>query len=673
MKITKIIIYSFVFLLNLTCLAQNFELGKVSIAELEEKHHPKDTSAVAAILFKKGKTSFEYSQENGFMLQTVVKVRIKIYKKEGYDWANKAINYSIDSSPKESLDFSDAVTYNLVNGKIEKTKLKSDGIFVEKINKYLNRKKITMPNVKEGSVVEYEYTIRTPNKVNPRDWDFQTSIPVNYCEYKTLIPEYYSYNTTTKGFITPKIDVVKNSKSINITSKERYQGAGLSPTTTSYSNDTYTYMETVSTYVTENLPAMKNESFVNNIDNYTSSLVQELATMQFPGEAIKSFATNWNSVVKTIYDYEDFGSELNKTGYFEDQIKALIAPLNSPEEKIAAIFTYVKNNVKWNGFRGFYCEQGVRTAFKNKTGNVGDINLMLTAMLRFAGIEANPVLVSTRDNGIALFPSRTAFDYVIAAIESPNGLVLLDATEANSMPNVLPTRDLNWFGRLIRKDGSSSEVDLMPKTLSNDAVTMNYTVEPSGRVTGKMQRQLTQHNAMLYRNRVIGENQETYLEKLENENGKIEIEDYKRHNEKELNAPVGEVFSFTGSNLCEVIQDKIYINPLLFYTYKENPFKQETREYPIDYGFPFTDRYAVNIQIPEGYVVESVPAPVNMVMQDDLGGFKFLTNVAGNTIQLSVQHQIKVPIVASDYYEMLKEYYKKMIEKENEKIVLKKA
>ena len=258
MKITKIIIYSFVLLFNLNCLAQNFELGKVSIAELEEKHHPKDTSAVAAILFKKGRTSFEYSQENGFMIQTVVNVRIKIYKKEGYDWANKTINYSIDSSPKESLDFSDAVTYNLVNGKIEKTKLKSDGIFVEKINKYWNRKKITMPNVKEGSVIEYEYSIRTPNKVHPRDWDFQTAIPVNYCEYKTSIPEYYSYNSSTKGFIIPKVNVMKNSKSITITSKERSQGQGLSSSRTSFSNDVYIYMETTTTYIAEHLPAMKN-------------------------------------------------------------------------------------------------------------------------------------------------------------------------------------------------------------------------------------------------------------------------------------------------------------------------------------------------------------------------------------------------------------------------------
>lgn len=663
--------FSLVFIVTFHSYSQEFEKGKVSLAELQEKHHPKDTAAVAAILFEIGKVDFEYSQDNGFTMVTDVTTRIKIYKKGGYDWANKKISYNINSNPKESVYFSDAATYNLVNGKIEKTKLKSDGTFDEKVNKYWSTKKITMPNVKEGSVIEYTYKIKSPRLSELSDWSFQTSIPVNYSEFKTYVPEYFIYKPNMKGYLMPKVKVEQSRKSISYSYREalgRDQVVNGSST-----QEKLEFNETRTTYFANDVPALKEESFVNNIKNYISSVSHELSSIHYPNQPYKNYSTNWESVAKAIYDYEDFGPELNKTGYFEDEIKALIAPLNSPEEKIAAIFTYVKNNVKWNGFLGYYCEQGVRTAFKNKTGNVGDINLMLTAMLRFAGIEANPVLVSTRDNGIALFPSRTAFDYVIVAIENPNGLVLLDATEANSMPNILPTRDLNWMGRLIRKDGSSSEVDLMPKVLSNDAVTMSYTVDPTGKVTGKMQRQLTHYNAMLFRNRVNGENQDAYLEKLENENGKIEIEDYKRVNEKELNAPLGEIFSFTGSNLCDVIQDKIYINPLLFYTYKENPFKQETREYPIDYSYPFTDRYAINIQIPEGYVVESVPAPVNMVMQDDLGGFKFLTNVAGNTIQLSVQHQIKVPIVSSDYYEMLKEYYQKMIEKENEKIVLKKA
>ena len=140
--------------------AQEFKLGKVSIAELEQKVHPKDSSATAAILYKKGTARIEYDQTNGFILVTQVDARIKIYKKEAYDWANQSVVYYIgNNDSREKVDFSDVNTFNLVNGKIEKTKLKSDGIFNEEINKYRARKKITMPNVKEGSVLEYSYTV----------------------------------------------------------------------------------------------------------------------------------------------------------------------------------------------------------------------------------------------------------------------------------------------------------------------------------------------------------------------------------------------------------------------------------------------------------------------------------------------------------------------------------
>lgn len=82
MKKIQLIAAFFIVVFNTT--AQKLELGAVSIAELQEKSHPKDSSAVAAILFKKGRTYFDYTQENGFVMMTEVSTRIKIYKKEGY-------------------------------------------------------------------------------------------------------------------------------------------------------------------------------------------------------------------------------------------------------------------------------------------------------------------------------------------------------------------------------------------------------------------------------------------------------------------------------------------------------------------------------------------------------------------------------------------------------------
>ncbi len=671
MKCNQLFIILFFTLFFFKGNAQTFELGKVTIAELEEKEHPKDPSASAAILFEKGKNSYEFSQEKGFVMITEVKTRIKIYKKEGYDWANKKVEYYIGDNLKEIISISDATTFNLVDGKIEKTKLKSDGEFDEKLNRYWSQKKITMPNVKEGSIIEFKYVVRSYNISNPRVWKFQTSIPVNYSEYKTFIPEYFVYNTNQKGYIFPKVSVEKKSGDINITSKERSQNGLV--VNTNFSNDKIEYLETRTTYIAENLPAMKDEAFVNNIDNYTSSLLQELSMTKYPNQPFKTYSTDWNSVVKTIYDYDDFGTELNKTGYFEEDLKRVIDGLSSTEEKILAIFNYVKETVKWNNYLGYSCNDGVRKAYKDKTGNIAEINLMLTAMLRHVGLTANPVLVSTRSNGIAMYPNRTAFNYVITAVENGNGLTLLDASDHYSTPNILPLRALNWIGRLIRKDGTSIEVDLMPKVPSNDVVMLNYEIDASGVVLGKLRRQRTDYNAMIFRKNTGDVKEDVFLEKFENDNNKIEVKEYSRTNEKDLKVPVVENFSFSGSNFSEIIGGTIYINPMLFFAVEQNPFKQENREYPIDYGFPFLDKYNVTIKIPEGYKVETIPTPLILNMDENLGDFKFLITKSENMIQLVITHQINSSIVTADYYSMLKEFYQKMIEKQNEKIVLKKV
>ena len=347
MKFIKLFSLSFLLLFFVKVTAQEFKLGKVSIAELQQTVHPKDTAAAAAILYKKGSSSIEFDPNEGFITTTEVEIRIKIYKKNGYDWANHEVWYYNNSDLSEKVSISDAVTYNLVAGKIEKTKLKSEGIFTEAVNKYRGQKKITMPNVKEGSVIEFKYSIRSPSRII-RDWNFQSSIPVNYSQFVTYIPEYYTFNARQKGYIFPKVTTVKKDKSILLTSKERnnYGGGNGRVVGTDFSTDKVNYMEIQTTYVGQDLPAMKDEAFVNNIDNYTASIEHELSMVQFPNSPIKAYSTDWNSVVKTIYDYESFGPELNKTGYFEDDVKKLIAGLNTTEEKILTIFNYVKSTVK---------------------------------------------------------------------------------------------------------------------------------------------------------------------------------------------------------------------------------------------------------------------------------------------------------------------------------------
>jgi ribosomal protein L24 len=647
--------------------AQEFKLGKVSLAELEQKFHPKDSSAVAAILFKKGDVRFDYAPETGFQIITTVKSRIKVYKTEGYKYANFNVPYYLYNGSDANVKIENAVTYNLVNGKIEKTKLATDGIFVEKINQNYAQKKITMPNVKEGCVIEYEYATKSNNIGSLIDWRFQNAIPVNYSEFATAIPEYFDFRICQKGFFPIDIISSKEGRNISYTDPNRVQTGN----SISYQNQNMSFTETIDKYSAKDLPAIKEEQFVNNMDNYIVGIDHELSSISYPQSTIKYFSTNWEAVVKTIYEYDSFGDELNKSGYFEQDVKTLLVNLKTPSEIIATLLNHVKNTVKWNNNAGYSCNEGVKAAYKNKTGNCAEINLMLTAMLRFAGLTANPVLISTRANGITVFPSRNAFNFVLAAVETPEGLVLLDATEKYSEPNILPLRDLNWVGRLIRKDATSVEVDLMPKTTALEIKTMVVALKPDGALEGQARYQHVNHAAMEFRKKFLAQDSNLYLEKLENKSGAIEISDYTRDNDKNLSEPIIEKFKFRQSRNVDFIAGRMYVKPMFFLNSSYNPFKQEQRLYPVDFGFPKQERYNISISIPAGFMVESVPASMNIAV-DKIGTFKFLITKTDTNIQVAITKDITTAIVSPDYYPDLKGFLQQIMDKQNEKIVFKK-
>ncbi len=663
------IFIAFLFICNLT-LAQKKELGKVTVEELKETFCPIDSSASAAVLFNIGEVRFNFVEGSGFVVNTKVKTKIKIYKKEAYELANKIVRYYVGGNVKERLTFKDAATYNLVDGKVEKTKLKSEGEFDEKVNKFWSRKKIALPNVKEGSIIEFEYNLESELIGALEDWNFQMDIPVIYSQFKTVIPEYYDYKPLMRGSIIPKQET--NTNKITIYSSEKHRGEGY-VTMTSFSNSQLSYNETTSVYTIENIPALKEESFVNNIKNYTSSIEHELTSIKYPNEPVKYLSTTWEDVVTTIYKNDSFGVELNKTGYFDDDINTALKGITSSEEKIAVIFNFVKSRMNWNEFYGYSCNDGVRKAYQDRVGNVAEINLMLTAMFRYAGFDANPIILSSRGNGISLFPSRNAFDYVISGLELNGKIILFDATSKNSLPDILPIRDLNWFGRLVRKDGSSVQIDLMPSFNSKEVVNVIASLDNEGKVSGKIRDQYFDYNAFIYRERNSKLNNESLAERIEKSKPGLDVSDYEVQNRNDLSKPIIESYAFNFDNSVETIGDKMYLSPLLFFTMNENPFKQEKREYPIDFVFPHQDKYNISLTLPDGYVVESLPQPKAISMPEDMASFKFNLSNNGNQIQVVCTFDINRAIVGSEDYETLKSFFKEIVNKQTEKIVLKKG
>jgi len=643
--------------------SQKFELGKVSDKELSEKRHPTDTAAVAAVLYNKVKTTFKYTEKNGFSAIHEFEIRIKFYKKEGLQYANYEVPYRIkyENLNSDILSFSDVVTYNLVNGKVEKTKLSGDGTFKEKVNENWKTTTITLPNVKEGSVIEFKYTLKSENILMFPTVEFQKEIPVNFAEYRTEIPAYYFYKPVLKGFL-------------NITTKSEIENAFQNYTSSNaMRTESFSYRQITSVHSAKDIPALKEEVFVDNIDNYRSAIDYELEVIKGEGVPDKNLSKTWEGVAKTIFEDEDFGKQLKMREYFEPELNAIIIGIESKEERAKAILSYVKAKIKWNGTYGIYTDVGVKKAFLDRTGNVAEVNFILISMLNSAGIISSPVLVSTVRNGVAVYPNQTAFNYVVAATEINGKRLLLDATNEYSYFNILPSKTLNWKGRLINIDGSSEEIDMVPSVNSKNTINIVASIAADGKVSGKVRIQKTDYVAFDFREDFLTMNTESYLERLENNFGGLQINNYQLENGSNLELPVLQTFDFTSNNEAEIIGDKMYISPMLFFATSKNPFVQDERKLPLFFGYPKENKMTFSIEIPAGYTIETIPQPINISTGEGVASFKYNIQPFTNKVQVVVTSEVNQMLVSQDFYPIVKEFFQKSVDKQNEKIVLKKT
>ncbi|MGW9685429.1 transglutaminase [Flagellimonas sp. 2504JD1-5] len=644
---SKNVIVILTFVLGFTVNAQDFKFRKVSKEELKESVYAKDSSAPAAYLYHKRSSYYRYSKGEGLLLITEIHKRIKIYSKDGFDYATETIDLYKGSSEEKASSIK-GYTYTLEGDDIVETKLGKDGIFKTQQSKNRNQVKFTMPNVKSGSVVEFTYKVISPYVQSIDEFVFQDAIPIKKLEARMRILEYFKFKQRQKGFLTliPKVETVRDPNlDLLITETE---------------------------FKLEDVPALKKEKFVSNIRNYRSGVKFEIVSLEIPGRTHNVYSKSWDDVVKTIYKSDSFGSELNKTNYFKEDLDAELVGVTGEVNRVKKVLEFAKKKVKWNSFRGYGTYEGTKKAYKEGTGNSADINLMLVAMLKHANITAHPVLVSTRDHGVPLFPTLQGYNYVVAAAKIGGEYRLLDATNSYTTLDVLPTRSLNWLGRMVAENGNSEIMDLMPRKKSVDMVMMNVDLNEDGSIDAKLGQQYTNNNAYLFRNAFNEGTEESYLEELEKEQGDIEISDYELKNNEALDKPIIQNYNLFKEDAVETIANKLYFSPMFHFCTMENPFKSEKREYPIDYGFPWEDKYLINIKIPEGYKVESLPQSVALKLPENLGSFRYMVSSNGGNISLNAQISSNTAVVPAQYYDSLKEFYRQVVEKETEKVVLSK-
>ena len=119
------------------------------------------------------------------------------------------------------------------------------------------------------------------------------------------------------------------------------------------------------------------------------------------------------------------------------------------------MFNHVKSSISWNGIENWGSIDGIKKAWKNKTGNSAEINAILYNLLKKSGVKAYPMLVSTRENGILnpsfvnIFQVNNLVTYV--PVDSTKYYVL-DASNKYNTYNQIPYNLLNSYGLTLDKE-----------------------------------------------------------------------------------------------------------------------------------------------------------------------------------------------------------------------------
>lgn len=616
-----------------------------------------DSSAEAAVQYDSGEVRFEVSSDQIWMV-LYRHVRMKISRKSAYERATISIgNHRRNGVQSEFVQDFDGATYNLVNGAVTTSKLDKTGHFTEKASDTYWIEKYTLPAVREGSIIEYRYTVRTPLSVatNPKTWYFQRDIPVAWSEYKIVIPNYFYYKILMGGYLSLLVNENK-STTVNLLPGEPNARA------VSYR------------FVVKDAPAFRDEAYITTDDDYLSKIDFELARYTLSDGVPHTFSVDWNDLDRTLLLDSEFGGQIKRTGFLKDVAQTLLSQHTDTLARITAAYNHVRQRIKWDE-KTSYWSKNIKKVYDDRKGDAGDINLLLIALLREMNIEADPVILSTRSHGRVdeLFALLRHFNYVVAYTSVGGKELFLDATDAHLLPGMLPTHCLNGTGRLVSAK-QSRFVSLAPVERDIEAMSAAFVLSADGELAGSLTHSHGGYSAWSARKQFSADGKTKYIESIQKKRTPWQIETSEFTGTDSSPLPFQVAYSLSIPEACARAGDRMYLQPMITEARTQNPFKEAERMYPVDFGAPIDETFNATYTLPAGFQVEELPKPILMTLPNNTGRFTYqVQNPSPGQLLVTSRVSLRQAKYFAEDYATLREFFNQIVAKHAEQVVLKRT
>ena len=639
-------------------LEPNLKWGKPTDAELNMTTYAPDPEAEAVVLCSE--TQLRYDLTSGsFKLKRSTKKRIKILKEEGKSKANGAISYMYNGhrlGQCEQLVKLKATAYNMVDGKLVKTKMEGDMVNHEDVSKTIRLTKFTVPQVTVGTVIELECEIESDFFAEIDDWCAQSDIPVMYTSFDIIVPEYFTFNVDERGFHPLENKIEDTNMTISAGT-----GQGLLQCRGKHYK-----------FVGRNLPALRQKKLLYAPESYGQRVSMELSAIVIPGSMTKSFTNNWNDVDKQLLNDDEFGGRLGKNPLKTEMQEAGVANIADPQERVMAIYRLLKDRVKWNENYALYAESASKV-LKERSGSNASINFILINMLRDAGFEAYPVVMRSRDKGFLTITRATVkeFNTFVVAVKVNDKLAFLDGSVEDGWLDVLPAHMLVDRARIVSKEKPAEWVDLTGLSAGKTRSVVTAELQPDGTMQADIQTKFTGSDAAYLRREFrTATDSATFVSELAQELN-CEIESLTLTNHHGLGPEVERKMHVTKQ--CDAAGDIIYLNPWVLNVMSENPLTEEQRTLPVEFPYIDTENLTTVVNIPEGYVVEELPQSLVIKSDDGKLGCVITSDVEDSSLRSRCQLQVDKIFFTPNEYPLVKSFMDEVYKRLQDVIVIKKA
>lgn len=553
--------------------------GKVSKEILQMKTFSPDTAANAVFLFDVGDMEVGVSSE-GLFMEMKRHVRIKILTEEGKKFANVKIPYW----HKDKVDDIKAHTI-LPTGK--KSKLKGNQIFEENVSNRWKQKVFAIPGVEVGSVIEYKYKFRTEYLTNLEPWYFQNSAYTLYSKLSIILYPQYSYTVFYQNVYGEDAHPVEEEMYLLSAGKKKVKRF---------------------TWFLENLKPIRKEPYMRALNDYRMAIFFQLLEYKSPYTYYK-FIKTWDDLAekisKSYADYLKQDDELKKVA------QQLVGDTLDEETQIKVLYNYVRDEIETDWTYSRYPREKPKKVYKNKKGRLTEKNFLLINLLRQVGLQAKPMLISTRSHGRikSKWPQLDQFNLVVAYVKAGYKTYILDTSQKYCPFGTLPSYDIVEQGFLVT--GKTGKIINIPQPKQINMISYNTSAELNDVGDLKAECTIRYEGYRAITKREILEKkddkQEYFNKWIANEFPAAELDSFKVEGFESVEQPLTLFLYFHVPEFAQIVSDNIYFPPPLISKISKNPFHSVKRNFPVEYNYLRGWNENIRLKLPEGYQIEEMP------------------------------------------------------------------